>query len=106
LDITHQVQILELIKKLNRELGLTVMMVLHDLNLASEYASRLFLMNEGSIYKMGSPEEVITYENIEEIYNTAVIVKKSPLTGKPYVFLVTEEARTGQSLRGKKESHD
>ena len=91
LDITHQVQILELIKRLNRELGLTVLMVLHDLNLASEYSSRLLLLSNGSIHKIGRPEEVITYKTIEEVYKTVVLVEKNPLSGKPCVFLATEE---------------
>ena len=91
LDISHQVQILELIKRLNRELGLTVLMVLHDLNLASEYSTRLLLMSNGSIHKIGRPEEVITYETIEEVYKTVVLVERNPLSGKPCVFLVTEE---------------
>ena len=89
LDITHQAQIMELIGRLNRELGLTVLMVLHDLNLASEYCSRLLLINNGSIHKLGTPEEVLTYRTIEEVYKTVVLVKKNPLSGKPYVFLIT-----------------
>ena len=99
LDITHQVQILELIKRLNRELGLTVLMVLHDLNLASEYSSRLLLLSNGSIYKIGRPEEVITYKTIEEVYKTVVLVEKNPLSGKPCVFLATEEGmREGKTV--------
>jgi iron complex transport system ATP-binding protein len=93
LDITRQMQILELIKQLNEELKLTVIMVLHDLNMASEYAGRLFLLYQGSIYKTGSPEEVLTYQTIEEVYRTTVVVEKSPLSGKPYIFLVTEAAK-------------
>ena len=91
LDITHQAQILELIRRLNRDLGLTVLMVLHDLNLASEYCSRLLLLNNGSIHKLGTPEEVLTYQTIEEVYKTVVIVEKNPFSKRPYVFLVTQE---------------
>ena len=91
LDITHQVRILELIKRLNQELGLTVLMVLHDLNLASEYSSRLLLLNDGSIHKIGTPEEVVTYKAIEEVYKTVVLVERNPLSGKPCIFLATEE---------------
>ncbi len=87
LDITHQAQIMELIRRLNRDLGLTVLMVLHDLNLASEYCNKLMLINNGAIHSFGTPEEVLTYQTIEEVYKTVVIVEKSPLTGKPYVFL-------------------
>jgi iron complex transport system ATP-binding protein len=93
LDITHQVGILDLIKKLNRELGLTVIMVLHDLNLASEYCQRLILINEGRIHKTGQPEEVLNYSIIEEVYKTVVVVEKNPISSRPYVLLVSEEER-------------
>jgi iron complex transport system ATP-binding protein len=97
LDITHQVGILDLIKKLNRELGLTVIMVLHDLNLASEYCQRLILINGGRIHKIGQPEEVLNYDIIEEVYKTVVVVERSPVSSKPYILLVSEEERLKRS---------
>lgn len=102
LDITHQVKVLDLIKHLNQVLELTVVMVLHDLNLASEYCNRLTLLDkEGRTHKTGTPHEVLTYEIIEQIYNTPVIVEKNPLSNKPFVLLVTaddiERARSNQS---------
>jgi len=93
LDITHQVDILDLIKRLNRELGLTVIIVLHDLNLASEYCQRLILLNQGRIYKIGSPDEVLNYKIIEEVYKTVVVVEKNPISSRPYILLVSEEER-------------
>jgi len=93
LDITHQVGILDLIKRLNREFGLTVIMVLHDLNLASEYCHRLVLVNQGRIYKIGRPEEVLDYRIIEEVYKTVVVVEKNPISSKPYILVVSEEER-------------
>jgi len=93
LDITHQVQILDLISKLNREFGLTVIMVLHDLNLASEYCSRLVLINEGRVYGTGLPEEILDYQIIEEVYKTIVVVEKNPVSSKPYILVVSEEER-------------
>lgn len=93
LDITHQVSILDLIKRLNRQHNLTVIIVLHDLNLASEYCDRLVLMNSGKIQKVGKPEEVLTYKNIEEVYHTVVVVEKNPLSGKPFVMVVPEEVK-------------
>ncbi len=89
LDIHHQVKILNLIRKLNREQGLTIVVTLHDLNLASEYCPRLILLNEGKIYNTGTSQEVLTYQNIEEVYNTVVLVKENPLSGSPYIFLVS-----------------
>jgi iron complex transport system ATP-binding protein len=93
LDITHQVSILDLIKRLNRQYNLTVIIVLHDLNLASEYCDRLVLMDNGRIKKTGTPEEVLTYEDIEEVYHTVVVVEKNPLSGKPFVLVVSEEVK-------------
>ncbi|MFH0947529.1 MAG: ABC transporter ATP-binding protein [Elusimicrobiota bacterium] len=89
LDITHQVVIMDLVRKLNKEFGLTVCMVLHDLNLASEYCNRLLLLNNGSVHRNGTPEEVLTYQTIENVYKTVVIVKENPVTHKPYIFLVS-----------------
>jgi len=91
LDITHQVVILDLLRKLVRELKLTVVMVLHDLNLASEYCDRLSLISQGSVYKTGTPQEVIDFSIIEEVYKTVVVLKNNPVSQKPYVFIVPRE---------------
>ncbi len=93
LDIAHQVQVLDLIKRLNKEKNLTVIVVLHDLNLASSYCDRLILLKEGEISKEGSPQDVLTYQNIEEVYKTVVIVKENPISFKPYCLLVSEEEK-------------
>jgi len=99
LDITHQVGILDLIKRLNKEFALTVIMVLHDLNLASEYCQHLVLINEGRIYKIGLPEEVLNYQVIEDVYKTIVVVEKNPISSRPYVLLVSEEERQNKGKR-------
>jgi iron complex transport system ATP-binding protein len=88
LDIGHQIQILDLLKRLNREKNLTIAMILHDLNLAGSYCDRIALLEAGAIYKIGAPEELLTYQNIEAVYKTIVLVNKSPVTGKPNVILV------------------
>lgn len=85
LDIGHQIEILDLIKELNRKQGLTVIAVFHDLNLASEYCDRLILLKEGGIYRKGLPHEVLTYQLIEEVYNTLVVVQKNPVSKRPLV---------------------
>lgn len=89
LDIGHQIQILDLLKRLNRQNNLTIVMVLHDLNLASEYCNRVVLLNEGKIFKEGVPGEVLTYQNIEAVYKTVVVVIDNPITAKPYAILVS-----------------
>ncbi len=92
LDITHQVEILNLIQRLNNQLDLTVLIILHDLNLASEYCDNLIMMNNGKIHISGEPDTVLTYKTIEEVYNTVVVTKTNPLSKRPAVFLVSENA--------------
>jgi iron complex transport system ATP-binding protein len=106
LDISHQVRIMDLIKRLNRESGLTVIIVLHDLNLAGEYCHRLVLMKEGRLYKSGPPDEVLTYETIEEVYETLVVVGKSPVSSRPYIFMVTEEERKNLTTSSVQEKNE
>lgn len=89
LDITHQVQVLNVLQQLNQETGLSVLMVIHDLNLASEYCDRLILVNQGHIHTQGTPEEVLTFQHIEDVYQTVVVTQNNPLSGKPAVFLAS-----------------
>jgi iron complex transport system ATP-binding protein len=91
LDIGHQIQILDLLKRLNKQIGLTIIMVIHDLNLAGQYCNRIILLNEGKTFKEGSPKEVLTYQNIETVYKTVVVVNENPINRKPYVLLVSKE---------------
>ncbi len=91
LDITHQVQILNLIRRLSQDLKLTVLMIIHDLNLAGEYCNSLIMMQNGWLRKNGLPHEVLNYNDIEAVYNTVVVTRTNPISGKPVVFLVSEE---------------
>ncbi len=96
LDISHQVQILNLIRRLSHELGLTVLMIIHDLNLAGEYCDSLIMMQKGRMRKKGTPMEVLNYKDIEAVYDTVVITRINPVSGKPVVFLVSEEVISGK----------
>ncbi len=96
LDIGHKIQILDLLKKLNKDTELTIILVIHDLNLASEYCSRLILLNQGGVFKDGEPSSVLTYQNIEAVYKTAVVVNKNPFSSRPYVVLVSKENKCRQ----------
>lgn len=98
LDIAHQVKILDLIRRLNRENKITVIIILHDLNLAGEYCDRIVLMDIGCIYKIGTPLEVLTYQNIEQVYKTIVVVEKNPVSAKPHVMLVSKDAKKGGGI--------
>jgi len=91
LDILHQVKIMNLLQNLVEDLKLTIILTLHDLNLASEYCDKLILMNKGTIYSTGKPEEVLTYENIEEVYKTVVVTLTNPLSKKPFISIVSEK---------------
>jgi iron complex transport system ATP-binding protein len=74
-----------------------VLVVLHDLNLAGQYCDRLLLLDGGTLKRDGTPKEVLTYETIEEVYHTVVVVLDNPVSGKPYVFPVSEEDRKRRS---------
>lgn len=97
LDISHQVRILDMLTSLTKEKGLTAITVLHELNLASEYCERLVLLEGGRVKKIGTPREVLTYQVIEEVYKTVVLVKENPISQKPYVFVVPEVYRKNNS---------
>lgn len=95
LDISHQVGIMNLLLELNSEMNLTVLTVMHDLNLAGEYCDKLIMLNNGSVFTQGPPGEVLTYENIEKVYNTVVITRTNPLSGRPFVILVSGKTLSG-----------
>jgi len=93
LDITHQIQVMDLIKELNRDKELTVLVVLHDLNLASQYCDRLLLFDKGVLRKDGTPQDVLTYKIIEEVYKTVVLVRENPVSARPHIFPVPGQDR-------------
>jgi len=93
LDIHHQMDFLDLILTLNRERGLTIVMASHDMNIASEFCDRLILLQEGRIYKMGTPDEVITKENIEKVYGCEIWVDQNPFSGMPRINLLKKGVR-------------
>ncbi len=85
LDINHQVELLDLLTDLNRDHGKTVVMVLHDLNLACRYADHLIAMKRGVIAAEGAPGDVITAESVTDVFGLACAVVPDPLTGTPMV---------------------
>ncbi len=89
LDISHKIEIMNMLSDIHDRLNKTILIVLHDLNLAGEYCDNLILMDQGKIHSMGKPQDVLTYQNIEKVFDTLVIVKENPLSGKPYVIPVT-----------------
>ncbi len=93
LDIHHQTDFLNLILTLNRERGLTIVMATHDMNIASEFSDRLILFQQGRIWKMGTPGQVITRENIERVYGCEAWVDHHPVSGMPRISLLKKEVR-------------
>ena len=87
LDICHQLEILELVQKLNKEQGCTIVMVLHDINQAIRFSDHLIAMKEGNIVANGTTQEVLTKDILEKVFNIDVVLDEDPLTGKP--LLVT-----------------
>jgi iron complex transport system ATP-binding protein len=88
LDIGHQVQIMDLLRQLNREQSLTIAVVLHDLTLAGLYCDRLILLSEGRLHRLGPPQAVLREEVIEEVYRTVVAVVATPLQAKTAIVPV------------------
>jgi iron complex transport system ATP-binding protein len=85
LDIAHQVELLDLFAKLNREENRTVVAVLHDLNHACRYADQIIAMKAGSIVAQGDPSDVITEELVEAVYGLKCQIIDDPQTGTPLV---------------------
>lgn len=87
LDIGHQLAILDLIARLNRQTGLTVLAVLHDLNLAAEYCQRLAVLDHGTLQAVGQPEQVLTPEMIFRVYGVRVLAQQNPVSHRPHVVI-------------------
>ncbi len=85
LDISHQIDLLELLKELNLERGYTLAAVLHDLNQACRYASHIIALREGKIVAEGAPQEIVTAELIEEVYGLRCMIIDDPVAGTPLV---------------------
>lgn len=83
LDLSHQLEVLELCAELNRDQGKTIVMVLHDLNLAAEYCDHLFVIRDGHVFTQGSPEEIVTSEMIREVFHVSAEVIRHPTSGRP-----------------------
>ncbi|MEU5051324.1 ABC transporter ATP-binding protein [Streptomyces sp. NPDC021096] len=85
LDISHQVEVLDLVRQLNHERGRTVVAVLHDLNQAARYADHLVAMKAGRIVARGRPADVVTADLVREVFGLDSVVVPDPVTGSPLV---------------------
>jgi iron complex transport system ATP-binding protein len=85
LDLRHRLELYDLLARLNREEGLTVVVVSHDLNLAARHCDRLVLLRCGTIAADGTPDEVLAPEPLRAVYEVDVDVRADPVTGRPHV---------------------
>jgi cobalamin transport system ATP-binding protein len=88
LDLAHQVKIMDLMEHLVKQDGYTVVMVSHDLNLAAMYADRILLLNQGKIFDLGPPGQVLTFEKLERVYGCTLLVDNNPLGDCPRLIPV------------------
>jgi iron complex transport system ATP-binding protein len=102
LDINHQIEIMDLIRRLHKDRNLTVLSVTHDLNLAAEYFDTLLLLNEGELAMEGSPSQVIAEEVIRKVYGASVVAGKNPKTGAPQLVLVPRVPPAAAQRKGVK----
>jgi iron complex transport system ATP-binding protein len=85
LDVAHQIEVLDLITDLSLQRGTTIVMVLHDLNLAARYADELIAMKDGRVHAAGAPDQILTSELVEQVFGLSSLVTDDPATGKPMV---------------------
>lgn len=93
LDLAHQIDVLDLVQELHASLGRTVVMVLHDLNLAARYADNIVAMRDGRIVAQGSPGEVLTEAMLSEVFGLDARVVEDPVSGTPLVVPVGSRHR-------------
>lgn len=91
LDIHHQHEILTMVRELNQKQGITVLVAIHDLNLAAQYCERLMLLHQGRIYAQGKPEQVLTVSNLQAAYGAPFLIYPHPVTGSPLVLPLPED---------------
>ncbi|MCH4034229.1 MAG: ABC transporter ATP-binding protein [Lachnospiraceae bacterium] len=86
LDVAYQVEILEIVRQICRKKGITVVMVLHDINLSARYADYMVAMKKGSIQAQGTPEQIITEQNLREVFGLSAKVMTDPVFQTPMII--------------------
>lgn len=84
LDINHQFEVMELLRRLNREQGLTVVMVLHELNQAARYSDQVAVLHQGHLAAMGNPKTVMTAELLKTVFSVESVIEEGP-DNSPYI---------------------
>ena len=86
LDINHQIEVLDLLTDLNRSRGTTIVMVLHDINLAARYADCLVAITKGQVHAMGTPHQVVTQDTIRKVFGVQSQIITDPISGRPIML--------------------
>jgi iron complex transport system ATP-binding protein len=87
LDLQHQIEICAIVRRLKEERGLTVVLVSHDLNLASQYCDRILMLKAGALFRLGTPHEVIGADVLRAVYGCDVLIDRHPESGVPRVTM-------------------
>ncbi|AOZ92141.1 ABC transporter ATP-binding protein [Paenibacillus crassostreae] len=87
LDIYYQLQFMELVANWRQDSGITIVAVLHDLNLAAQFCDKLLVLREGEVVGVGTPDEILTEDNIRRVYEVDPAVVKHPVNGVPQILL-------------------
>ena len=87
LDLQHQIEICAIVRRLKEERGLTVVLVSHDLNLASQYCDRILMLKAGALFRLGPPHEVIAVDVLRAVYGCEVLIDRHPESGVPRVTM-------------------
>lgn len=85
LDISYQLEVMELVREINEKFNITIVMVLHELNQASKYSDRLVIMKDGEIVSDGCPRDVINKETIKQVYKIECDIDNDPISNKPRI---------------------
>ncbi|MCK4654507.1 MAG: ABC transporter ATP-binding protein [Candidatus Cloacimonetes bacterium] len=93
LDINHQLEIMQLLSDINKKHHKLIILVSHNINLASEYCERIVMMKKGKIISDGKPDEVINSKNLYKLYETNLKIIKNPISGKPNLIYPGKDAR-------------
>ena len=93
LDISGQIEVMDLVRRIGREQGMTVVAILHDVNLAARYCDKIVLLSQGSVEAVGPPAEVLTAELLQSVYGVDVAIRKDPMTNSIYVMPRSVAAR-------------
>ncbi|MBC7327186.1 ABC transporter ATP-binding protein [bacterium] len=98
LDLSHQLEILFLLKELKEKKKLSIVCVLHDVNLASCFSDKLLLLRDGRIQAYGEPQEVITPDNLKKVFNIQAIIRSNPLSARPYISIIHRKESRGPKV--------